>query len=244
MKPLYAVGEAAAILQGKKQASVSAAIAPKADVLRAIAQQCSSIMDFLARMDELSAFTAERGPCDITLSTLHSAKGLEFDRVVIIDAYEGILPARSEAPPEVREKELDEELRLFYVGVTRARRELEIVTARCSFGEDVVSSRFIGWLTPSAAYPTPRDGYAGDYREFAPGARVVHLRFGMGVVLSRDGESRPLRSDACGRKKIHLPTAATAAYCARVKNRSITRYLRRFAQTCARATKHAKTGRA
>lgn len=206
MKPLYAVGEAAAILQGKKQTPASAAVAPKADVLRAIAQQCSSIVDFLARMDKLSAFTAERGACDITLSTLHSAKGLEFDRVVIIDAYEGILPARSEAASEVREKELDEELRLFYVGVTRARRELEIVTARCSFGEDIVPSRFIGWLTPSAVSSKTKGGYAGDYKEFAPGARVVHLRFGEGVVAYRDGEIAAVAFDACGRKKIHLPT--------------------------------------
>lgn len=205
-KPLVAVGEAAAILQGKKQTPASAAVAPKADVLRAIAQQCDSVMDFLTRMDELSSYSANGGPCGITLSTLHSAKGLEFDRVVIIDAYEGILPARSEASSEVREKELDEELRLFYVGVTRSRRELEFITARRSFGEEVIPSRFIGWLTPSAAASKPQSGYAGDYGEFAPGARVVHLRFGEGVVSSRDEEIAAVKFDACGIKKIHLPT--------------------------------------
>ena len=206
MKPLYAVGEVASILQGKKQTPAPEAVTPKADVLRAIAQQCESVMEFLIRMGELSSFSADRASCDITLSTLHSAKGLEFDRVAIIDAYEGILPARSDSSSEAREKELDEELRLFYVGVTRARSELEIVTARRSFGEDIVPSRFIGWLTPSAASVKSQSGYAGDYREFAPGARVVHLRFGEGVVASRDEEIASVIFDACGRKKIHLPT--------------------------------------
>lgn len=206
MKPLYAVGDVASILQGKKQTPAPAAVAPKADVLRAIAQQCESVMEFLIRMNELSSFSAERESCDITLSTLHSAKGLEFDRVVIIDAYEGILPIRSDSPSETHEKELDEELRLFYVGVTRARSELEIVTARRSFGEDIVPSRFIGWLAPSAASVKSQGGYGGDYREFAPGARVVHLRFGEGVVASRDEEIASVIFDSCGRKKIHLPT--------------------------------------
>ncbi len=209
MKPLFAVSEVAAVLQGKKQTPASA-VAPKADVLRAIAQQCCSVTDFLNRMEELSSFSAGKGACDITLSTLHSAKGLEFDRVLIIDAYEGILPARSEASSEVREKELEEELRLFYVGVTRARRELEIVTARHSFGEDIMPSRFINWLTPSSAHSRTQGGYTGDYREFTSGVRVEHLRFGEGVVSSRDGEIAVVLFDACGNKKIHLPTCCNS----------------------------------
>ena len=57
-----------------------------------------------------------------TLSTLHAAKGLEWDRVFLIGVSEGLLPLQ-EAP-------VDEERRLFYVGVTRAKSHLQISYAK------------------------------------------------------------------------------------------------------------------
>jgi len=65
--------------------------------------------------------------------TLHSAKGLEFDNVFFVGLEEGILPhSRSLLEP----KELSEEIRLAYVGLTRARKRLFLVYAqyRMSFG--------------------------------------------------------------------------------------------------------------
>lgn len=58
----------------------------------------------------------------VTLSTLHSSKGLEWSHVVIAGASEGLLPLSHAATPDA----VDEERRLFYVGVTRARRTLTI----------------------------------------------------------------------------------------------------------------------
>jgi DNA helicase-2/ATP-dependent DNA helicase PcrA len=73
---------------------------------------------------ELTALEAEAGVEDeppLVLSTIHSAKGLEFDTVFVIQALEGILPsAYALKDPEA----LDEELRLLYVAVTRAERNL------------------------------------------------------------------------------------------------------------------------
>ena len=66
----------------------------------------------------------------LILSTIHSSKGLEYDRVIIIDALDGILPSvpcSSRSDEEQRET-LEEERRLFYVAATRAKNELILMT--------------------------------------------------------------------------------------------------------------------
>jgi len=81
----------------------------------------------------------DRGPA-CTLTTLHSAKGLEFDRVFIAGAVEDVLPyVRSKT-----EADIEEERRLFYVGVTRARHELYISTIKTRYEKKVEPSRFLG----------------------------------------------------------------------------------------------------
>ncbi|MBR4320150.1 MAG: ATP-binding domain-containing protein, partial [Oscillospiraceae bacterium] len=60
------------------------------------------------------------------LSTIHSAKGLEFDTVYIVDVYDGCLPhsSREDAKKQERIDSYEEERRLFYVAITRAKNEL------------------------------------------------------------------------------------------------------------------------
>jgi len=78
------------------------------------------------------------GPC-CTLTTLHSAKGLEFDRVFIAGVVEDVIPyVRSKT-----EADIEEERRLFYVGVTRARHELYISTIKTRYEKKVEPSRFL-----------------------------------------------------------------------------------------------------
>jgi superfamily I DNA/RNA helicase len=63
----------------------------------------------------------------VTLATLHSAKGLEWDHVFIIGVEEGTMPHRRVAAPRISDAiagDLEEERRLFYVGITRAREQL------------------------------------------------------------------------------------------------------------------------
>lgn len=78
-------------------------------------------------------------PNAITLSTLHSAKGLEFASVFIMDANEGITPYKK----ALLDKEIEEERRLFYVGMTRAIESLTICAVKEIHNKPTEVSRFI-----------------------------------------------------------------------------------------------------
>ncbi len=78
-------------------------------------------------------------PNAITLSTLHSAKGLEFKSVFIIDANEGVTPYKK----AVLDKDVEEERRLFYVGITRAIEQLSICSVKELHNKSVEISRFV-----------------------------------------------------------------------------------------------------
>jgi DNA helicase-2/ATP-dependent DNA helicase PcrA len=83
----------------------------------------------------------------ITVSTMHSAKGLEFDTVFIADASEGITPHKK----AVLAPDLEEERRLFYVAVTRAKENLYIYSARERYNKVLQQSRFIEELLGQTA---------------------------------------------------------------------------------------------
>lgn len=78
-------------------------------------------------------------PNAVTLATLHSAKGLEFKSVFIIDVNEGIIPYKK----AVLEKDIEEERRLFYVGMTRAIEKLTICSVKEFRGKEADGSRFL-----------------------------------------------------------------------------------------------------
>ena len=75
----------------------------------------------------------------VTLCTLHASKGLEFDRVFILDVNEGYIPYKRAVLPE----DLEEERRLFYVGMTRAKKELSLCLIRRQGDERKEPSRFL-----------------------------------------------------------------------------------------------------
>ncbi|WP_211258898.1 DNA helicase PcrA [Spirillospora albida] len=142
----------------------------------------------------------------VTLMTLHTAKGLEFPVVFLTGMEDGVFPhLRAMSNP----KELEEERRLAYVGITRARRRLYLsrATMRSSWGAPQVNppSRFLGevptplidWereastttsaMTRMASRPGVRSPGNRDVPSLAPGDKVTHDAFGLGTVVSVDG---------------------------------------------------------
>ncbi|MFW5715358.1 MAG: ATP-dependent helicase [bacterium] len=138
----------------------------------------------------------------VTLITMHNTKGLEFDRVIITGMEEGLFPSR----PDEKDDELEEERRIFYVSITRARYELfftacrqRMIWGRTNFQ---MPSRFLNELPEAevevdSRYSLPGMG-SGDYggagsadgfgaygeeaREWKKGTRVYHDDYGAGVV--------------------------------------------------------------
>ena len=78
----------------------------------------------------------------VNLMTMHAAKGLEFDTVFVIEADEGSSPYKKAATDE----EIEEERRLFYVAMTRAKRKLIISYVKEKNGNDMTPSRFVSEL--------------------------------------------------------------------------------------------------
>src|SRR5699024_1031839 len=74
-----------------------------------------------------------------TFSTLHSSKGLEFERVYMIDLVRGIIPSDHESD----DLSLEEANRLFYVGMTRAKKRLELLSYEQMNGEAAGESPFV-----------------------------------------------------------------------------------------------------
>ena len=75
----------------------------------------------------------------VTLATLHSAKGLEYENVYLIDVNEGVMPYKK----AVLDTEIEEERRMFYVGMTRAKKNLHLFAVKKRNNKDAEISRFI-----------------------------------------------------------------------------------------------------
>ena len=126
----------------------------------------------------------------VTLITAHNTKGLEFDQVIVTGLEEGIFPAGEPAAPRLAAplEEEEEERRLFYVAVTRARFTLHLTAGRrrMAFGyaREREPSRFLAEIPPELVRVAGGDGAAepGALRE---GQGVSHIDYGVGVVERR-----------------------------------------------------------
>lgn len=135
----------------------------------------------------------------INLMTLHSAKGLEFNDVFLVGMEEGIFPHNRSFESE---SELEEERRLCYVGITRAKEHLWLMNAkkRTLFGQVSMNfpSRFIkeinsDLIDKEESVSLKNNSYIGNMYErdlnddLKVGDKVVHDKFGEGIVVKIDG---------------------------------------------------------
>lgn len=109
--------------------------ANKLETVKLIGSRVESPEKLLERLEELRTIIQEKvsdKDCPFILSTMHASKGLEYDTVYFLDVMDGILPEKVLANPRTASKEeletYEEERRLFYVGVTRAKNQLNVFT--------------------------------------------------------------------------------------------------------------------
>ncbi|MBW7954544.1 UvrD-helicase domain-containing protein [Candidatus Gracilibacteria bacterium] len=168
----------------------------------------------------------------VTLMTIHTSKGLEYDRVFITGLEEGLFPSfRS-----MELKDLEEERRLMYVAMTRAKEELYISRAgeRFQFGNYVTNpeSRFVkeidtkyiknyefeiknNFFTNSFSikdhvenpFRVKKSLIENDVDNFEIGDRVSHPKFGFGSIISKSGDLAEIKFQTSGIKKMNIKIA-------------------------------------
>ena len=175
------------------------------------------LADFLAHASlEAGDYQADAGQDAVQLMTVHAAKGLEFDVVCLTGLEEGLFPHENSITAE---DGLEEERRLMYVAITRARKRLNLSFAqsRMLHGQtryafksrfiDEIPENLLKWLTPrTQAAPARNSHYtpphatapAGNYPRqpsrdlggWRIGQRVSHTRFGEGIIVSAEGSGQ------------------------------------------------------
>ena len=192
----------------------------KLEILRILGSRADSPMELAERLEQLKVLIREKEPdrkCPLILSTIHASKGLEYDSVYLIDVADGILP--ESIPQNLHQasaeelKAYEEERRLFYVGVTRAKDHLTLFTTNrpstfCSefLGKSSVTeegrknlmpvesriSRTFKQARPYAAVAGIRQTKASEElyfrlkEELGTGVIVDHKKYGEGVVTQLD----------------------------------------------------------
>lgn len=153
-------------------------------------------LEYAALVSDVDSVESDGGA--VTLMTLHAAKGLEFDVVFIVGLEEGLLPFRKSEEDTVDE---EEERRLCFVGMTRARRRLTLSRARYRMmrgaNRRTVRSPFLNELSSvevqqvklprrsSRGGPSAAEGrLPEDIAEWTIGTLVRHPQHGLGQVLS------------------------------------------------------------
>ena len=164
--------------------------ANKLEIVKMIGSREDSPEKLLERLKELERIIREKKEereCRFILSPMHASKGLEYDTVYLLDVVDGILPEKVLTSMNTASKEeigaYEEERRLFYVGVTRAKNQLNIFAT----GKP---SRFCNELLEKNI---SAESYQKLSDELGEGVIVKHRKFGKGVVTEIEGEHIRIR---------------------------------------------------
>ena len=152
-----------------------------------------TLADFTAELEERAAAQHAPKVQGVTLASLHSAKGLEWDAVFLVGLSEGLMPISFADTPEA----VDEERRLLYVGITRARVHLSLSwsTARTPGGRaNRKPSRFLDGLRPNTARDAGSPRQAGPARKKVTGPAKCRV---CGSLLTSGAERKMGRCGDC-----------------------------------------------
>lgn len=191
----------------------------KLHILKSLGTREASLERLLCRLDELDSELRDGGCSEspFILSTIHSSKGLEYERVFLMDVLDGLLPkaAGTKVSGAEAEKLLEEERRLFYVAMTRAKNEVAVFRflregRRASFADAVFAQ-------PKKTAPAPKAPWLpkkvaesrgqSAAESFRAGCAVEHKQYGPGVVESRQGELLSIAFASGERRKFSLTAA-------------------------------------
>lgn len=195
-------------------------------ILEQIAEPYTTMEAFAKRIKELDAVTQEakktKDPNAVTLSTFHSAKGLEFDQVYMIDCHNGTIPSEE----DMRDiDKLEEARRLFYVGMTRARHHLELLTYATKDGKEKVESRFIKEVRSILLKqsqkeliinkPEPENPHTiRDVSGLIVGLTIIHTKFGEGHIVRIESD-RVILQFGESQKKLSIQMMIDKGYLAK-----------------------------
>ena len=184
-------------------------------VLVSDAKSFATLPDFLEEVALMSTADQASDESKVTLMTLHSAKGLEFPVVFMVGMEDGLFP--SSRALEEGPRQLEEERRLCYVGMTRAREELHLLYAqsRMQYGNRTYSSpsRFLEdmghqvALRPSVPTAPKRNEFDEFVMDIDVGDQVRSPQFGVGEVVDVDGLAVTVEFVTGARKKLNTEYA-------------------------------------
>lgn len=185
------------------------------ELLKAL-EDFETVGDFLEHISLVANNDQATTSHQVNIMTLHAAKGLEFDLVFLPGWEEGLFP-NSKTLEENGNNGLEEERRLAYVGITRARKEVHISAAqsRRMYNQWQYNdpSRFIKELpadcceySKSAEVEQPKNEQASmtNNNKFSINQKVYHQKFGDGYIVKLEGNSADVFFDGLGTKKIML----------------------------------------
>ncbi len=190
----------------------------KVYILESIGAGQENAAALLKRLSELCEILKEKRSAGekIVLSTIHSSKGLEYNSVYLLDVYDGIFPEtvikdiKNASEDDV--KAYEEERRLFYVGVTRAKNDLHIFTfgaGRSAFSDELLGKETARNKTPKIANSASEAAFSPkEYEDFCnrfyKGVDISHKMFGHGKVISREDDIVNVIFDSGSVKKLSL----------------------------------------
>ncbi|MCB8815500.1 ATP-dependent helicase [Desulfosporosinus shakirovi] len=162
------------------------------DILISIAQNESAIVEFAKRLtlleEQMKVSYKNKHSNAVTLSTMHSAKGLEWERVYLLDLVEGVIPENDQRG---QKELLEEERRLFYVGMTRAKEHLTLCSMDYYHNKHVKPSRFVRETSLVMKGENPEEAIlketANMTSDLVVGLVIEHRTFGEGIIAKEDG---------------------------------------------------------